>query len=515
MLAEKKLAQRKVEELKVQLEQGAKAEAELGQVNLKLAKLDEEEKELAQQRKLLEELTLQIQLLNSTRGQMKTVAKSLKEKIKLLEQSETSQCPLCETELGAEGKDKVIQKYQAEIVQNLEAERQSEKEQKLKEGQYQELSPKIEQLEKQLDSERLDWQKHLAILQEQISQAEKARLALNEAERHLAELEAKICQEDFALKVQLGQIEKQIAALGYNASAHQQYRQLLSQLSNYEALKSKLVEAREQLPLEKKNLIKAKEAFERLNLSLLSHRQKIATFSQEIAALPELEAQLNQVEKNCQLELQSQANCQKELGAIQEKLRKCLELEKSREVKQKDLLEVSAEKQIYSDLAEAFGKGGIPALIIETAVPEIEQEANRLLTRMTDNRLQVELRTQRETKKGSIIETLEIKIADELGSRSYEMYSGGETFRINLAIRLALSKLLARRAGAPLPVIFIDEGFGTQDSTGLSKLVEAISSIQDDFEKIIVITHLEELREAFPVRIEVYKTSQGSTISVN
>jgi exonuclease SbcC len=184
-------------------------------------------------------------------------------------------------------------------------------------------------------------------------------------------------------------------------------------------------------------------------------------------------------------------------------------------VKQKDLLEVLAEKQIYSDLAEAFGKGGIPALIIETAVPEIEQEANRLLTRMTDNRLQVELRTQRETKKGSIIETLEIKIADELGSRSYEMYSGGETFRINLAIRLALSKLLARRAGAPLPVIFIDEGFGTQDSTGLSKLVEAISSIQDDFEKIIVITHLEELREAFPVRIEVYKTSQGSTISVN
>jgi len=72
----------------------------------------------------------------------------------------------------------------------------------------------------------------------------------------------------------------------------------------------------------------------------------------------------------------------------------------------------------------------------------------------------------------------------------------------------------ARRAGAPLPTLFIDEGFGTQDSSGLGKLVEAIHSIQDDFKKIIVITHLEELKDAFPVPIEVTKTGQGSTISL-
>jgi exonuclease SbcC len=95
------------------------------------------------------------------------------------------------------------------------------------------------------------------------------------------------------------------------------------------------------------------------------------------------------------------------------------------------------------------------------------------------------------------------------------MYSGGEAFRINFAIRIALSKLLARRAGAPLPTLVIDEGFGTQDAAGIEKVKEAISAIQDDFEKILVITHIEELRDAFPNRINVVKGPNGSTIEMN
>ena len=110
---------------------------------------------------------------------------------------------------------------------------------------------------------------------------------------------------------------------------------------------------------------------------------------------------------------------------------------------------------------------------------------------------------------------MDIVIGDELGTRNYEMFSGGEAFRINFAVRIALSRLLARRAGAPLPTLIIDEGFGTQDNTGMEKLKEAINSIQGDFEKILVITHMDELKDAFPTRIDVTKTAAGSTISVN
>jgi exonuclease SbcC len=95
------------------------------------------------------------------------------------------------------------------------------------------------------------------------------------------------------------------------------------------------------------------------------------------------------------------------------------------------------------------------------------------------------------------------------------MFSGGEAFRIDFALRIALSKLLARRAGAPLPTLIIDEGFGSQDSSGRERLVEAINSIQDDFEKILVITHIEDLKDAFDERIEVTKGAEGSLIKVS
>ena len=70
--------------------------------------------------------------------------------------------------------------------------------------------------------------------------------------------------------------------------------------------------------------------------------------------------------------------------------------------------------------------------------------------------------TQKEYKDSSrddLRETLEIQISDTAGMRDYEMYSGGEAFRINFAIRLALSEILAQRAGARLQTLVVDEGF--------------------------------------------------------
>ena len=99
-----------------------------------------------------------------------------------------------------------------------------------------------------------------------------------------------------------------------------------------------------------------------------------------------------------------------------------------------------------------------------------------------------------------------------MGTRPYEMYSGGEAFRTNFALRIALSKLLAHRAGTRLLTLVIDEGFGTQDAEGLEFLIEALQGIRDDFEKIIVVTHLERLKDAFPARIEVVKQPETGSV---
>jgi exonuclease SbcC len=94
------------------------------------------------------------------------------------------------------------------------------------------------------------------------------------------------------------------------------------------------------------------------------------------------------------------------------------------------------------------------------------------------------------------------------------MFSGGEAFRVNFAIRLALSEVLAGRKGARLQMLVIDEGFGSQDALGRQRLVQAIRAVEQNFAKILVITHLEELKDAFPTRIEVEKMERGSVVNV-
>ena len=172
---------------------------------------------------------------------------------------------------------------------------------------------------------------------------------------------------------------------------------------------------------------------------------------------------------------------------------------------------------IFDELSAAFGKNGVQALIIERIVPQIEDNANELLSKLTDNRMTLELnlkegRIDRLT--GLPSEELVINISDDSGTRSYESFSGGETFRIDFALRISLSKLLASRSGAPLPILFIDEGFGSQDTEGQERLTDAIQSIQNQFEKIIVITHIDRMKENFEERIEVVKEPSGSTFSL-
>ncbi len=168
----------------------------------------------------------------------------------------------------------------------------------------------------------------------------------------------------------------------------------------------------------------------------------------------------------------------------------------------------------YTAIASAFSKDGIQALLIEEALPEIEEEANLLLSSLTENQAHISIDSLRDTKSGKTKETLDIKISDAVGVRPYEMFSGGEAFRIDFALRIALAKLLARRAGTALETLIIDEGFGSQDEDGLSYIMQAIHTIRKDFEKVIIVSHLPSLKEQFPVHFEVQKTPQGSVVGI-
>lgn len=154
-------------------------------------------------------------------------------------------------------------------------------------------------------------------------------------------------------------------------------------------------------------------------------------------------------------------------------------------------------------LAEAYR--AIPLMILEQqAIPALEEEANRLLARISPSGMRIRLETQREVKsRDTLADSLDIVVTDQVGRRSYEDYSGGQNFQIDLALRVALAKLQARRAGQAVETLAIDEGFGSQSAECLDGIVEALRAIRADFPRLLVVSHVEAMRDTFGQRIAV------------
>ena len=82
------------------------------------------------------------------------------------------------------------------------------------------------------------------------------------------------------------------------------------------------------------------------------------------------------------------------------------------------------------------------------------------------------------------------------------------------ALRVGLSRVIAKRSGVGLDFLIIDEGFGSLDAEGLSQILEAIHRIKDDFKLILVISHLDTVLEGFASRILVTRDALGSHAEV-
>ena len=171
----------------------------------------------------------------------------------------------------------------------------------------------------------------------------------------------------------------------------------------------------------------------------------------------------------------------------------------------------------WDDLVKAWSKTGIQALIIENALPELERDINEILGLLSDARSSIEFHTQREkkSKQGEMIETLDVLVRDEYGVRTYETYSGGERFRVDLACHVGLATFLAKRAGAAIRFFILDEGVGSQDASTKSLVYRCMQQLSTRFDNVLVISHIEDFVEEFEHRLLVYKDGlQGSKIKL-
>lgn len=203
-------------------------------------------------------------------------------------------------------------------------------------------------------------------------------------------------------------------------------------------------------------------------------------------------------------------------GEVSELKNQKTQLEKGLRDIETEILELEREIETRRLFKTACGqKGGVPALILENAVPEIERMANRFLDTIGGGEMQVSLKTQVEGKSsGSSQEVLRIMVLQNGEERVYKTFSGAERFLVDIALRAALSKFLAHRARADIQTFVLDEGLGTCEPEKQQSVIDGIISLSTDFSKVFVITHIPSLQDAMPQRIEVKKTDEGSKVFI-
>lgn len=176
-------------------------------------------------------------------------------------------------------------------------------------------------------------------------------------------------------------------------------------------------------------------------------------------------------------------------------------LETSKE-KKAELKEVRKNLSLSEDLYSKFSKGGFVNFLTTKKLKGIIDNASYHINKITNGRYRLYTDDDCDF---YVIDMFNDGIKRKVGT-----LSGGEIFIVSLCLALALSKQLQLKGKIPLEFFFLDEGFGSLDSTLLDKVMEAIENIRKEENITIgIITHLEDLKIRIDKKLQVEKAISG------
>ena len=160
-----------------------------------------------------------------------------------------------------------------------------------------------------------------------------------------------------------------------------------------------------------------------------------------------------------------------------------------------------ARLRVLESVQAAFHKNGIPAIVLKTQLPAINAELSKLLGGLVDFNITFE------TEAGSNV--MDIYIEDDHSRRILELASGMEKMMASIAIRVALINL----SSLPKSDVFaIDEGFNALDGEHVEKCMELLQVLKGYFKTVLVISHMQRVKEAADTIIEVSTNGADSRI---
>lgn len=228
-------------------------------------------------------------------------------------------------------------------------------------------------------------------------------------------------------------------------------------------------------------------------------RQHIEALQYEIAELEPKVQSIKTAIDNSNVELGSKVSAR---AALEQSLEEQKHL-------QKQLNSLSEQHRIYDKLKSLFGKDGVQSIIIENVIDELENYTNNTLAKICNEPTSIAIKMQKQSDSGSWTETFDIEVHISNRQDEFESLSGGEQFRISLALRLALSKILSKRMGGEVQFLLLDEVSSSLDEKGLVMFADIVKHLSTEM-KVMIITHDNRLKDHFEDIIMVEKDSSGS-----
>lgn len=203
----------------------------------------------------------------------------------------------------------------------------------------------------------------------------------------------------------------------------------------------------------------------------------------------------------------------KKLGRLLERQSVLAQRELKMRADKKKINQKLQKVSLFEKLGKMFGKSGIQTILLDFVIEDLEKTANNILSSICNEPSVIVLETQRLGSDGvSLIETLDLKVRKDGHLQNFKSLSGGEKFRISLALRVALSEISSRYGGSSLEFLLLDEVNSPLDRYGVETLfVSVIKSLEDRY-KILVITHDESLKEKFDNVINITKVNGESEL---
>lgn len=315
-----------------------------------------------------------------------------------------------------------------------------------------------------------------------------------------------------ALAKELVEYSQKKDALGTQPAlplSNEAYAQLMSDVASFDELNKKLIEA----DSVKTKITEAAAEIELIKAEQQDISDEVVKIENEINSNVELKEQERQTKDeiakiNGKIDelMMTHTNNNMLLGGAKYAVKIIEDSKKELQTLEDGLGKNSETLESLELLKEAFGQNGIKAIVIDYVIPQLEDKINNILSKLSDFRVKIE--TQKSgVGEDVVLEGLFITIVNDNNEEmDFDQYSGGEKIKISFAINESLAKF------SKCNFRILDETIVALDNDSIQNFLTALEIILKDTNQMIIISHINEIKDMFSEKIEIQKINGDSKI---